>query len=70
MGTLIHALEKRLKEREREDYFRGARPPNLLNVALCGLASSCLHPCPFYLRLGGCTLALRTLTLCVYMQRQ
>ena len=29
-GPLIHALEKRLKERESEDCFEGARPPNLL----------------------------------------
>ena len=25
-GTLIHALEKRLRERERENYSGGARP--------------------------------------------
>ena len=25
-GTLIHALEKRLKERERENHSRGDRP--------------------------------------------
>ena len=39
--TLIHSLEKRLgeRERERENHSRGARPPNLLNIALCGLAS-------------------------------
>ena len=39
MGTLIHALEKRLKEREREGRSRGARPFNLLIIAICGLAS-------------------------------
>ena len=38
-GTLIHILEKRLSEREREDRSKGARPPNLLNIALYGLAS-------------------------------
>ena len=38
-GTLIHALKKRLREREREDRSRVARPPNLLYIALCGLAS-------------------------------
>ena len=48
-GTLIHDLEKRLRERKREDRSGGTRPPNLLNIALCGLASSCLHPYPFLL---------------------
>ena len=44
-GTLIHALEKRLRERERErekegeSHSGGARPPNLLNIAFNGLAS-------------------------------
>ena len=38
-GTLIHALEKMLREREREDRSGGDRPFNLLNIALCGLAS-------------------------------
>ena len=58
VGTLTHALEKRLKEREteRENHSQGARPYNLLNIALYGLTSSCLHPCPFYLHLGGHTL--------------
>ena len=69
-GTLIHALEKRLRERERENHSRGARPPNLLNIAFCGLTSTCLHPCPFRLRLGGCTLAPSFRAPCVYMQRQ
>ena len=32
-GTLIHALEKRLRERERENHSGGAGPPNLLNIA-------------------------------------
>jgi len=36
---LIHALENRLKDREREDLSRGARPLDLLNIALCRLAS-------------------------------
>ena len=40
------------RERERENHLGGARPPNLLNISLCGLASSCLHPCLFCLRLG------------------
>ena len=69
-GTLIHALEKRLREREREDRSGGDRPLNLLNIALCGLASSCLHSCPFCLRLGGRTLTSSVLALSVYMQRQ
>ena len=68
METLIYALEKRLKERERENHSRGARPPNLLNIAFCGLTSTCLHPCPFRLRLGGCTLAPSVYAPCVYMQ--
>ena len=38
-GILIHALEKRLREKGRENRSRGARPPNLLINALCGLAS-------------------------------
>ena len=40
MGTLIHALEKRLKGRERENRSKRARSPNLLIIALCGLESS------------------------------
>ena len=51
-GTLIHALEKRLREREREDRSGVARPLNLLYIALCGLASlpfllapKSSHPC-------------------------
>ena len=27
-GTLIHALEKRLRKRERKDHSEGVRPPN------------------------------------------
>ena len=56
------------RERKRENHSGGARPPNLLNIALCGLASSCLHPCPFHLRLGGRTLAPSVCAPCVYMQ--
>ena len=67
MGTLIYALEKRLKERERENRFGKARPPNLLIIALCGLASFYLHPCPFFLFLGSRTLPSSILTLCVYI---
>ena len=37
--ALIYALEKKLRDKEREDRFRGARPPNLLNLDLYGLAS-------------------------------
>ena len=63
-GTLIHALEKRLKERERENYSGGARSPNLLIIALCGLASL-----PFLLvpkRSHPCS---KCLAPYVYMQR-
>ena len=70
MATLIHALEKRHRERERENHSRGARPPNLLNIALCELASSCLHLCPFCSCLRGRTLAPSLFTPCVYIQRQ
>ena len=69
MGTLIYALEKRLKDRERENRFGEARPPNLLIIALCELASFCFHPCPFCLCLGSHILAPSILTPCVYMQR-
>ena len=69
MGTRIHALEKRLEERGIKDHFLGARPPNLLIIALCGLASSYLRPCPFCLHLGSHTLAPSILASCVYMQR-
>ena len=49
-GTLIHALVKRLRKREgKRKPFEEVKPPNLLNVSLCGLASSCLHPYPFLL---------------------
>ena len=62
--------EKAQREGERENHLGGARPPNLLNISLCELASSCLHPCHFYLSLGGCTLAPSANAPCVYMQRQ
>ena len=44
-GTLIHAIEKKLRERERErerekPLRRELGPPNLLNISLCGIASS------------------------------
>ena len=68
-GTLIHALEKRLRERDRENHFGGARPPNLLKIPLRGLASSCLHPCPFCLRLEGRALTPSILAPYVYMQK-
>ena len=70
METLIHALEKGLKERERGDRFGGARPPNSLIIALCRLASSCLHSCTFCSQLGGRTHAPSILAPCVYMERQ
>ena len=70
MGTLIYALEKRLKERERENRFGEARPHNLLIIALCGLASFCFHPCLFCLHLRNRTVAPSILAPCVYMQRQ
>ena len=36
-GTLIHALKKRLKERGKRKPLRRGWPPNLLNIAFCGL---------------------------------
>ena len=39
MGSLIHALKKRLRGREREVCLGGVGPFNLLIIALCGLAS-------------------------------
>ena len=59
-----------MRERQRENHLGGARPPNLLNIALCVLVSSCLHLCPFCLCLGGRTLAPSVYAPCVYMQRQ
>jgi len=70
MATLIHALEKRLKERERENCSGGARPLNLLIIAFCGHAFFCLHPCPFFSCLGNRTLAQSILAPCLYMQRK
>jgi len=70
-GTLIHAIEKRLIERKEEKTaLEGARPTNLLNIALYGLASSCLHLCPFCSRLGGHTLAPNVHDPCAYVQKQ
>jgi len=51
--------EEASREGERENHSRGARAPNLLNIALCGLASPCWHPFPFCLRLGGRALTPR-----------
>ena len=70
MEALIHALEKRLREREREDRSRGAKPLGLMIIALYGLGSSCLHPCPFCSLLGARTPAPSILAPCLYMQRQ
>ena len=53
-------FQRRLKERERgrkRRPLREVRPPNLLNIALFGLASSCLHPYPFCSCLGSYILA-------------
>ena len=36
-GTLIHALKKRLKERGKRKPLKRGWPPNLLNIAFCGL---------------------------------
>ena len=33
------AEREREREREGENHYRGARPPILLNIAVCGLAS-------------------------------
>ena len=66
-------LRKRLRERERErerEPLGEARPPNLLNIALCGLTSTCLHPCPFFFCLGGHTLTPSVHAPSVYMQWQ
>ena len=54
----------------KTDYSSGARFPNLLIIAHCGLASFCLNLCPFCLCLGDPTLAPSILASCVYMQRQ
>ena len=47
--TRLYRKAEREKERERErDKPHGeAKPHNLLNIDLFGLASSYLHPCPF-----------------------
>ena len=70
MEALIYALEKRLREKEREDRSGGAKPLSLIIIAIYGLGSSCLHPCPFCSCLGARTPAPSVLAPCVYMQRQ
>ena len=65
-------LRKRLRERERErerEPLGEARPPNLLNIAIFRLMSSCLHPCPFFLCLGSHAIAPNILAPSVYMQQ-
>ena len=43
----ICSREKAKRDRERKMLpLREARTPNLLNIALCGVVSSCLHPYP------------------------
>ena len=61
--------EETQRERDRENHSGRARPPNLLKIPLHGLASSCLHPCPFCLRLEGRTLTTSILAPYVYMQK-
>ena len=46
-----------------------AKPLNLPNITVW-LISTCSHPHPFCLHLGGCALAPCDLTPYVYMQRQ
>ena len=63
-------LQRRGLEREKQKTaLEGLGPPNLLNISLCGLASSCLPSCPFCLHLGSHALAPSILTLCMYMQQ-
>ena len=70
-GTLIHALEKSLRERrEEKTALEGARPPNLLNIAIYGLAFSCLHLCHFCSHLRGRPLAISVHAPRVYVQKQ
>ena len=59
------------KEGDLKEYNQTgeARPLNLLNTT-AWLISTCLHPRPFYLRLGDRALAPYVLTPYVYMQRQ
>ena len=64
-------LQRRGLEKEKEKtVLKGAKPPNLLIIALCGLASFCLHPCPLCSCLGSRTLAPSIPASCVYMKRQ
>ena len=53
------------RERERDKPHGEAKPHNLLNIDLFGLASSYLHPCPFCSCLGSHAFASS-----VYMQWQ
>ena len=46
-----------------------ARPLNLL-IITAWLMSTCLHPRPFYLRLGDHALALSVFAPCVYIQKK
>ena len=64
-------LGKRMREREREREPLGeVRPPNLLNLALFGLACSCLHPCLFCSHLGSYALAPSVLAPSIYVQKK
>ena len=67
-GTQIHALERKLTERERENSYRG-RPPNPLNISPWWVYIFLLAPLPFYLCLRGRALTPSTLAPCVYMQQ-
>ena len=66
---------KREKRKEGRGFKRvhnqmgEARPLNLLNMT-AWLILTCLHRCPFCLRLGDHALALYVLAPCVYVQRQ
>ena len=68
-GTLIHALEKRLREREKEKTTQEGLGPIIywtfpfvgLHLLACTLTPFCLH-------LGGCTLTPSIYASCVYMQ--
>ena len=64
MGTLIHALEKRLREKEKKTALKGLGPLIYWSFPFVGL-----HPYPFCLHLGGHTLAPSILAPCVYMER-
>ena len=57
-GALIHALEKRLREGEKE------------RTTQEGLGLLSIEHCPFCLHLGGRTLTPSVRAPCMYMQRQ